>query len=147
MTQRRVGWLVVLGLILLAGFGAAAATPVSISAGVGEQRERPLAAELQPSYELGVGELDLDLSALSLQPGTTFVDASVGVGQLVITVPENVALEIDVQAGIGEVIIFGERDDGVDADRTISVAGPTPDAPVLDIEADVGFGEIEVRRG
>ena len=62
MTQRRVGGLVVLGLLLLAAFGVAALTPVSVSSGVGEKTERPLtAAALEPSYELGIGELDLDL--------------------------------------------------------------------------------------
>ena len=40
-----------------------------------------------PSYELGIGELNLDLSAVSLPAGTTPVDANVGVGNLVITVP------------------------------------------------------------
>ena len=64
-----------------------------------------------------------------------------------ITVPRNVALEIDAQAGIGEVNVFGRRDDGIDAHRTLSFAGSTADAPVLEVEADVGIGNIEVRRG
>lgn len=148
MTQRRVGWLVVLGLLLLGAFGVAAATPVPISAGAGEKVERPLNADaLDRSYELGVGELDLDLSALELEPGTTSVDASVGVGELVITVPEGVALEIDAHAGVGEVDILGETDDGIDVDRTLTLAGSSSAAPLLEIEADVGFGAIEVRRG
>jgi len=148
MTQRRVGWLVLLGLLLLGAFGIAAATPVPISAGAGEKVERPLtAAALKPSYELGVGELDLDLSALELGPGTTSVDASVGAGELVITVPEGVALEIDAHAGVGEVDILGETDDGIDVDRTLTLAGSSSAAPLLELEADVGFGAIEVRRG
>jgi phage shock protein PspC (stress-responsive transcriptional regulator) len=147
MTQRRVGGLVVLGLLLLAAFGAAALTPVSVSSGIGEKVERPVAVSaLQSSYELGVGELDLDLGSVTLPPGTTSVDASVGVGQLLITVPEGVAVEVDAHAGVGEVNLFGARDDGIDAQRTITVPGSTPDAPVLDIEADIGFGSIEVRR-
>ena len=148
MTQRRVGGLVFLGLILLAAFGVAAATPVSISAGAGEKIERPLTiVALEPSYELGVGSLDLDLRSVELPPGTTSIDASVGVGELLITVPEGVALEIDAHAGAGEIDVLGELHDGFDVDRTLSVAGPTPDSPVLHLEADVGFGAIEVRRG
>jgi phage shock protein PspC (stress-responsive transcriptional regulator) len=149
MTQRRVGGLVVLGLLLLAAFGVAAMTPVSVSSGVGEKKERPLtAAAVEPSYELGLGELDLDLGDIALRSGTTTsVDASVGVGSLVITVPDGVALEIDAEAGIGEVDIFGSTDDGVDAHRALSLPGPTPDAPVLEIEADVGLGGVEVVRG
>ena len=148
MTQRRVGGLVVLGLILLAAFGVAAATPVPISAGAGEKTERPLTVvALEPSYELGVGSLDLDLRAVVLPTGTTSIDASVGVGELLITVPEGVALEIDAHAGAGEIDVLGELHDGFDVDRTLTVAGPTPDAPLLQLEADVGFGAIEVRRG
>ena len=147
MTQRRVGGLVFLGLILLAAFGLAAATPVSISSGVGEKVERPVASDtLQSSYELGVGELSLDLGAVVIPSGTTHVDASVGVGHLLITVPEDVALEIDAQAGIGEVDILGKSDDGVDAHRTVSIPGSTPDAPVLELEADVGIGNVEILR-
>ena len=148
LTQRRVGGLVFLGLILLAAFGIAAATPVSVSSGAGEKTERPLTADaLQSSYELGVGALDLDLRAVELPAGTTSLDASVGAGELVITVPEGVALEIDAHAGVGELDIVGERDDGIDVDRTLTLAGATPDAPLLQLEADVGFGSIEVRRG
>ena len=61
--------------------------------------------------------------------------------------PENVAVEIDAHAGAGEIDILGELHDGFDVDRTLSVAGPTLDAPVLQLEADMGFGAIEVRRG
>ncbi len=126
MTQRRVGGLVVLGLLLLAAFGVAAATPVSISSGAGEKTERPLSVdELQPSYELGVGSLDLDLRAVALPAGTTSVDASVGAGELVITVPEGVALEVDAHAGVGEIDVVGESDDGIDVDQTLTLAGST----------------------
>ena len=62
-------------------------TPVSISSGVGRSRSSPVVAALQSSYELGMGELDLDLTAVTLPAGTTPVDANVGVGSLLITVP------------------------------------------------------------
>ena len=98
--------------------------------------------------ESRTGELDLDLGDIALTSGTTTtVEASVGIGSLVITVPDGVALEIDAEAGIGEVDVLGSTDDGVDANQSMSVAGPTPDAPVLEIEADVGLGGVEVVRG
>jgi phage shock protein PspC (stress-responsive transcriptional regulator) len=148
MTQRRVGGLVFLGLILLAAFGIAAATPVSVSAGAGDKVERPLNADaLEPSYDLGVGSLDLDFRAVALPSGTTSIDASVGAGELLITVPEGVALDVDVHAGVGEVDLLGDHDDGVDVHRKLTLSGSTPDAPVLQLDADVGIGHIEVRRG
>ena len=66
---------------------------------------------------------------------------------MLVTVPEDVALEIDARAGVGEVNVLGERDEGAGADERITVAGPTPDAPLLKLDADVGFGYLEVRRG
>ena len=146
ITQRRVGGLVVLGLFLLAAFGIAAVTPVSVSAGVGEKFERPVTS-LQRDYELGVGDLRLDLTDFPWEPGTTAVDASVGIGQLVITVPEDVTVEVDARTGVGQVDILGETDDGIGAHKTAILPGSAPDAPVLDLEADVAIGNIEVRRG
>ena len=148
LTQRRVGGLVFLGLLLLAAFAAAAITPVSVGAGVGEKTEQPTTvATLDSSYEHGIGDLELDLGDLTLPAGTTSVDASVGIGKLVVTVPQDVAVVIDAHAGVGSIDVMGARDDGVDADRQLTLPGATPDAPVLDLEADIGVGDIQVQRG
>ena len=147
MTQRRVGGLVLLGLLLLAAFGVAAMTPVSVSSGLGDKTEQPTSAtELQPKYELGMGSLNLDFSDLTLEQGTTSVEADVGIGELVVTVPPDVRVEIDAHAGIGDVDVLGSQDDGVAAQRTMSLPGTEPGAPILDLELDVGLGAVEVRR-
>lgn len=148
MTQRRVGGLVFIGLLLLGSFAIAAITPISVSAGIGEKTERPESvAALEPSYELGIGRLDLDLVDVPFRPGRTEVDASVGFGDLLVTVPDDVALQLDAHVGGGDMELLGENHDGFDADRTLFVPGSTPDAPVLELEVDVGFGHIEVQRG
>ncbi|MGZ8686995.1 MAG: PspC domain-containing protein [Gaiellaceae bacterium] len=147
LTGRRVGGLVVLGLVLLPAFGLAASTPVSFSSGVGGRVERPLAATaLQDSYELGIGDFTVDLADVALPPGTTNVEVKLGIGEVVVTVPEDVALEIDARAGVGDVTVLGEHDDGPGAHKRVSVAGSTPDAPVLELDADVAIGSLEVRR-
>ncbi len=146
-TGRRVGGLVLLGLVLLAGFGIAAATPVSLSAGVGEKLERPAdASELEDTYELSLGELAVDLSELELPAGTTDIDVKLGVGEIILTVPEGVALEIDARAAVGEVDLLGEHDEGAAAHKQLTSPGSTADAPVLKVDADVTLGAIEVRR-
>jgi len=147
-TGRRVSGLVFLGLVLLAGFVAAATTPVSLSSGIGDKTERPLAvADLEGSYELGVGDFTVDLSSVKLPTGTTSVDVKLGVGEVVVTVPEDVALEIDARAGVGEVNVLGDRDEGAGAHELVTISGSTEDAPVLKLDADVAFGYLEVRRG
>ena len=146
-TGRRVGALILLGLVLLACFAVAAVTPVSISSGIGEKLERPVStAELEGSYELGIGELAVDLSGVELPSGTTDVDIRLGIGEIILTVPDDVALEIDARAAAGEVDLLGARDEGASADERLTIAGPTADAPLLRIEADVSLGAIEVRR-
>jgi phage shock protein PspC (stress-responsive transcriptional regulator) len=148
VTQRRVGALVFLGLLLLSAFALAALTPVSVGAGVGEKDERPATVTaLDRTYEHGIGDFHVDLGNVTLPGGTTSVDANLGVGKLLVTVPEDVALVIDAHAGVGSIDVFGAHDDGVDANRTITVPGSTAGAPVLDLEADVAIGDIEVRRG
>ena len=148
LTGRRVGGLVLLGLLLLACFGVAASTPVSLGAGVGDRVERPVdAASIDRTYELGLGDLTVDLSQAQLPTGVTQVDAHLGVGQLVVLVPPDVAVDVDAHAGAGDVSVFGIQDDGAGVDVDQFFPGPTADAPVLELDADIGFGDLEIRRG
>jgi phage shock protein PspC (stress-responsive transcriptional regulator) len=144
---RRVGGLIVLGLVLLAAFGISAMAPVSLSAGVGDEVERPLAGTApEEKYELGIGDFTVDLSDAALLPGRTEVDVRLGIGDLVVTVPDDVALEIDARAGVGHVDLLGDEEDGVDAEESVTVPGPTADAPVLVLDADVAIGNVEIER-
>ncbi len=145
---RRVARLLPFGIVLVAVSAVAALSPVKLSAGIGERDERPLdTAQLERSYEFGIGDFTLDLSDVALPPGTTRVDVELGIGNLLIRVPEEAALEIDAHAGGGQVTVLGETDDGSDADERAIVPGSTSDAPMLQLDADIGFGHLDVRRG
>jgi phage shock protein PspC (stress-responsive transcriptional regulator) len=147
-TGFRVGWLVALGLVLLGGFVVAASSPVSFGSGVGDRLVRPLdAAALEKSYEYGIGDYRLDLTNVDLPDGETHVEASLGIGALVVTVPPDVALEVDAHAGAGEVVVLGSADDGIGADKELTFAGAEPGSPTLVLDASVGFGQITVERG
>ena len=148
LTGRRVGGLVLLGAVLLVGFGAAAVSPVSVSSGIGERHIHPVtAAELRSDYDLGIGELKVDLGAVQLEPGRTNVDVQLGIGELVVVVPQGAALEIDAHSGAGKVQVLGRTEDGVGADTRVVVPGPSADAPVLVLDAHVGLGDLQVRAG
>jgi hypothetical protein len=145
--DHRVLGLVPIGLVLLAAFSAAALSPVGLSAGIGERLERPLnASQLQRNYELGVGDLTVDLGDLDLRAGTTRLEVDLGIGELLVTVPEGVALEVDGHAGVGQVTVLGQLDDGTGAHKRVVVPAPTTGAPLLVLDADVGVGDLEVRR-
>jgi hypothetical protein len=147
-TGFRVGGLVGVGLLLLAAFGVAASSPGSFGAGVGDKLERPLdAAALESSYEYGIGDYELDLRSVDLPEGETRVEVSLGIGELTVLVPDDVAVEVDAHAGAGEVVVLGSADDGIGADREVSLPGPEPDSPTLVLDAGVGFGQITIERG
>ena len=144
---RRVGGLIFLGLVLLAAFGVAAASPVSFSSGIGDRNERPLASSsIEREYELGIGDFTLELADADLAAGTTHVRAKVGIGELVVTVPEDAALVIDAHTGLGRVDVLGREDDGAGAHERVIAPGATADSPVLELDADVAIGNLEVRR-
>jgi phage shock protein PspC (stress-responsive transcriptional regulator) len=144
---RRVGGLIFLGLLLLIAFAIAATSPVSVSAGIGDRNEHPLiASSIEREYELGIGDFTLELADADLPAGTTRVDAKVGIGELVVTVPEDAALVIDAHTGLGRVEVLGREDDGAGAHARVVEPGATADSPVLELEADVAIGNLEVRR-
>src|SRR5690349_23480096 len=55
---------------------------------------------LQHHYRLGIGNLRIDLESLQLPPGETDVDARVGVGNVRVIVPPDVAVRVHANAQI-----------------------------------------------
>jgi predicted membrane protein len=102
-------------------------------------------ADLDPVYEHGAGVLRLDLSDLAVSEGVTQVSASVNFGELIVIVPADVTVTGETIVRAGEVSIFGSTTAGFAPSATIDEAG-TDEARVLDLDLDVGFGRIEVRR-
>jgi phage shock protein PspC (stress-responsive transcriptional regulator) len=146
-TGRRVGGLVVVGFVLLGAFGLAASAPVSVSSGIGEKVERPFtAAQLDDTYELGIGDFTVDLSSVELTEGTTKVEVRLGIGELVVTVPDDVALVVDGHVAAGDLDVLGETEDGTGSHERVELPGPSADSPVLELDADVALGRLEVRR-
>jgi predicted membrane protein len=117
-----------------------------VGAGVGDRVHRPTSmAELDGRYELGAGNLQLDLRGLELPAGTTEVSASVGAGEVTVWVPADVAVEVEAGTGAGDLDILGRRSNGLGPRVSHSVPGDGGDARlVLDLSA--GVGSVEVRR-
>jgi phage shock protein PspC (stress-responsive transcriptional regulator) len=143
LTGWRVAGLVGLELLLLPLLMLALAIDVPLRGGVGDRSERPAAVATIPGhYRLAVGTLNLDLRDLALPLGETTVRASVGVGELIVDVPQGAAVEVTGRAGAGEVTLFGTRQNGsrVEVHRT---SGSGAHRLVLDLR--VGLGDVEVR--
>jgi RND superfamily putative drug exporter len=146
--RRRSRFLTGTGALLVLVGLVAALSPAALTAGTGNRHERPrTAAELERSYEYGIGNFDLDLRDVALAAGTTKIEVDLAIGNLVVHVPEHVSLVADAHLGAGEVSLLGETSDGTDVDERVVVRAPSAAAPRLELEADVGFGHLEVRRG
>jgi phage shock protein PspC (stress-responsive transcriptional regulator) len=112
---------------------------VSLGDGTGDRTYTPAAAaDVRPSYHLGIGNLKVDLS--QLEPASTqHVRARLGIGELKIVVPRDANVHVDAHAKAGELFVLHNHDDGTNA--TVH----TGDGQ-LRIDAKVGAGRIDVVR-
>jgi phage shock protein PspC (stress-responsive transcriptional regulator) len=143
-TGRRVAGLVGLGLLLLPVLVLSLALHVPLRGGVGDRVRHPEAIGAVPArYRLAIGDLTVDLRDLALPDGETAVRATVGVGHVLVYVPDDVAVDVRGRAQVGDVVLLGRDQDGVDVDEHV-VDGDGPKRLTLDLE--VGIGQVEVRR-
>ena len=147
----RARWLFAVGVLLALLLVPAAALDGGLAGGAGERTWVPVAADDGASYELGAGEATLDLRRV--EPGSVIaLTARVGLGRLLVLVPDDLRVRVVPEIGLGELI----RDDG--DGRTVSDVEPFDDRGVdevllgpadgreLVLGAEVGLGELEVRR-
>jgi len=113
--------------------------------------ERPTTvAALADTYAFGVGSVVLDLSAIDAAElaaaGTTTVDVELGVGDLLVILPQDVTVVISASIGIGQIDLAGRTSSGlgVSADRTL--LGTSADVGTLVLEIEQGIGRTRVTR-
>ena len=142
-----VGVLAAVGAILAAALVAITTIDVPLHGPIGDRTVRPASVlAVQDRYRQAIGNLELDLRNVEFPSGRTKVAASVGVGHLSVLVPPDVRVEVRADVSAGETILFGSHDDGWNVNRLVADAG-SADAPTLVLDADVGLGQLEVRRG
>jgi len=142
----RHGGIIALGGVLTAAVllssAIAAVIDVPFTGGVGQKTQHVTGAP-DSEYRWALGSLTLDLSAVDLAGGDATVEASVAIGELVVVVPDGVAVHIDAGAGLGQVTVLGRKSDGVHPSLEADLAG---DGAALVLDLNVGVGSLEVRR-
>lgn len=127
----------------------------------GDGQWRPeTVAEAEGGYELTVGDAQLDLTRVPLEPGKPVeFDADVRFGVMTVLVPESAEVEVHSRMRVGRVVIDGQEraGTGLDVSRTLTAEGvPGKGAdkeneggqgpPTLVMNLRSYGGEVEVRR-
>jgi hypothetical protein len=139
--------LVVAGLFLAIAVVIAAAVPAtSLAGGVGDRLFRVTQqTSLSSSYEVGFGDLRLDLRDLEMVESAE-VTVSAGAGQITVLLPESVPVDIAASSGAGQVNLLGETSEGLAIHREYtSESFDTADIK-LTLVIDVTAGAIEVTK-
>ncbi len=147
-------WLIVVGALLVPALFSMSVVD-SFGFPVGSRVREPFsdrtwrptsAAEVAKPFELGFGDLTLDLTRLPPSADVTRVAADVGMGDVEVIVPADAHVTVNTRVGFGEVDVFGRRWDGARLEVTDHATGQAGAGRfVLDIEN--GLGDVTVRRG
>jgi phage shock protein PspC (stress-responsive transcriptional regulator) len=141
---RPVRWLTLPAVALGLSAGLVSAAGIELHGGYGEREYRPASVgDLRDRYELGVGELVVDLRDTDLPRGDTPLRVDLGIGEARILVPEDVCVATRADVGAGAVSLFGHENGGVDIDRDDDRAAPAGTSRLV-VDADVGMGELRV---
>ncbi|MFN3219746.1 MAG: PspC domain-containing protein [Acidimicrobiales bacterium] len=153
------------GLLLALAFAGAATVQPLVDDGTGQRTYAPTSvSDVRDRYELGIGELEVDLSGLDISPGTTVATTvDLGMGSAEVLVPDDVEVTVEAEVGIGELRVFGVEENGFGNDlrrtRSVEVADGSATPTTIDdiddaeepgsliIRLEVGIGEGVVRNG
>jgi hypothetical protein len=144
------GGLIAIGIVLTFLLAGASAVDIPLEGGVGERIETPVSlSEVKSEYRLAVGQLTLDLTSVSVPVTGTArtVRARVGVGQLIVELPSDQLAVVRGHAGMGQVTIFGQSDEGFGVDKDVAPSVQAGESIAFSLELSVGIGEVRVQHG
>jgi phage shock protein PspC (stress-responsive transcriptional regulator) len=139
-----IRWLVLPAVALALAAGTVAAAGIDLDGGVGDRDYRPASsADLQDRYELGIGDMAVDLRDTELPSGDVPLEIDLGMGEARLVVPEDVCVATTADVGMGNVSFFGRNNDGVDVDFDERPDADGDTTRIL-LDAEIGLGELRV---
>lgn len=138
-------WLVLPALAIAVPLAFVSAAGLDLDGGFGERHVRPgVLADLDAGYDLGAGQLVVDLRDLDLPAGDHRLSLDVGMGHALVLVREDVCVATRASIGMGAVSVFDGDHGGIDFQQD-DLRRADPRAPRLVVDADIGLGHFEVR--
>jgi phage shock protein PspC (stress-responsive transcriptional regulator) len=150
----RAHWLIIIGLLIAPVLFFSALLPKVSEWSVGDPGFLPTSvADVPESYDLGIGQLTVDLTQLTAAELADIgqIDVEVGLGQLIVRLPSGIGATVNAEVGIGAITganVFGPATldtyeySGVAVDQVFTI-GAAPYNLFLDLK--VGMGEISIR--
>ena len=140
----RLRWLVLPALAFALPVAIFTGARVDLHGGVGERVYRPSSlGQLRAGYRLGAGRLEVDLRGVQFPDGDTRLHVRLGVGELVVLVPDRVCVRTDAHIGGGFVGALDRQSGGLDVSWS-NRPPPPREAPRLTLEGHVGLGALFV---
>jgi hypothetical protein len=142
-------WLAFPGLAVLGLLSIGSTVSITIEGGAGEVLIEPTSvSELEDSYNLGLGELTIDLTDVDFPAeGQVDLEADLGAGEMIVIVPAGVTVGVNASAGAGEVDAFGRMSAGVGDVELEFIEPGEAEGGRVNLDLHVGLGEINVERG
>jgi phage shock protein PspC (stress-responsive transcriptional regulator)/predicted membrane protein len=138
----RARGLIALGVILTPIVFFSPIGDLDIVGTVGERRVNPdTVAEIPESIDMGIGSLRVDLSDVDFSGAEVSTIVDIGIGELVVYVPDDVTVDVEGDLGIGEIVVFGSTRNGVGLEIERRREGSNG---FLDLNVDGGIGSIKV---
>ena len=144
----RVGGLVALGVVLVpVVLVSLASDTVEPDTSAGGGYHRPAGVdEIPDAYRLGVGRLVVDLREVDFTGRVVETEAEVGIGELAVYLPQDVAADVSGRVGIGSIRTWDHlrttSRQGIGI--TSGYASEGAEGMII-LDAGVGLGQIEVR--
>jgi phage shock protein PspC (stress-responsive transcriptional regulator) len=138
----RAGGIILVGLLAAIGMAGATAS----SRWDDRVVRMPASAEqVQPRYEIGAGELVLDLTDVADPQNLDGrrIELRTGAGRVEVLVPQGLDVDVNANVGLGEADVFGDTQDGGGIDMTGSYDGGVG-VPDVELDIELGLGEVDV---
>ena len=138
-------------LLALAATAVLVASEARLDGGVGDMRVVPRDPSGEPIVvRRAVGDVDIDLGSLRRDAGAAVIEATVGVGDLVVHLPPGTRVALDARVGRGAIEPWAlARDSELQGfDRRLvavdRIVAGRPRRASVRIAADVGVGTIQI---
>ena len=138
----RPGGLVVLGLVLIPILVLSRLEGGADFISVGQIHHRLGSVEdIREAYRLGVGGLIIDLRDVYFEGRTVHLETQVGIGEVLVRLPEGVAADVSGQVGLGALQVGDRGRGGIGVEADLGLEGL---AGTLVLDANVGIGQVVV---